>query len=159
MNVRRLAAVVGTLLSATGTTLLAQGPFRANADAHAEIAAALDSARGDRRLVLLDFGANWCLDCLVLERIFQLPDVRQYLDAHYHVVDIDVGQFDRNLDISQRYGNPIEGGVPAVVVLAPDGHSVADTRNGLLESARSATGKQVLGYLQRWVSVSEGHPK
>ncbi|WUH98991.1 thioredoxin family protein [Spirillospora sp. NBC_00431] len=59
------------------------------ADAKAEIKAALAKAKRDRRPVLLDFGARWCPDCVLLEHTFRRDAVRPLLDA-YHVVSIDV---------------------------------------------------------------------
>jgi len=41
------------------------------------------------------------------------PDGTSFLDDHFHVVNVDVGNWDRNLDVSQRYGSPIDGGIPA----------------------------------------------
>lgn len=131
-----------------------QGPYDSLADAHRAVASALDSARADHKLVLLDFGGNWCLDCLVLQRFFEEPGVESYLLEHYHLVDIDVGNFDRNRDISLQYDDPITGGVPAVVVLRPDGSVVATTKDGALESARNDTVKDILRYLRLWVSMS-----
>lgn len=40
-------------------------------DAKADIAAALAEAGRDGRPVLLDFGADWCPDCVVLGRTFR----------------------------------------------------------------------------------------
>jgi protein disulfide-isomerase len=135
-----------------GSESAAEGPYDAAADAHEAIAAALRESRDDHKLVLLDFGANWCLDCLVLDRLFRDSTVAGYLGAHFRVVHVDVGRFDRNLDVSGAYGSPIEGGVPAVVVLSPGGDVVASTKDGALESARSATPAQILRFLQSWVA-------
>lgn len=132
----------------------AKGPYDSTANARADIAAALQASQRDHKLVLVDFGANWCLDCLVLEQLFQDSTVAAYLSAHFQVVRVDVGRFDRNVDVNQAYGNPIEGGVPAVVVLSPAGDVVATTKDGSLESARSTTAQKVLRYLQSWVSAA-----
>ena len=132
----------------------AETPYDSTANAREDIAAALRAARADHKLVLLDFGANWCLDCLVLDRLFQDSTVAPYLRANFDVVRVDVGRFDRNLDVSKSYGSPIEGGVPAVVVLSPAGDVVATTKDGSLESARSATAPQILQVLRSWVTAA-----
>lgn len=128
-----------------------EGPFDATADAHADIEHALNESRADRKLVLLDFGANWCLDCQVLEKLMEDSAVAAFLSTNFRVVHVDVGEFDRNLDISKAYGSPIDKGVPAVVVLSPSGDTVASTKDGSLESARSVTAQEILAYLQSWV--------
>jgi thiol-disulfide isomerase/thioredoxin len=103
-------------------------------------------------LVLLDFGANWCADCLVLATLFEDPSVKPYLDENFYVVHIDVGYWDKNLDTSQLYGNPIEKGIPAVVILDGDGNTLATTKDGALVNARTATASEILGYLKGWVA-------
>ncbi len=132
----------------------AQHLYDPGANARAVIDSALAGARGDHKLVLLDLGADWCLDCVVLDRLFQDPAVAAYLAAHYRVVRIDVGRFDRNLDIDTQYGHPIEGGVPAAVVLTPQGKAIVATRNGALESARNMSAAEVLRLLQQWVALA-----
>jgi thiol:disulfide interchange protein len=126
------------------------GPYNEQADPKKDIAGALALAKADKKNVLLDFGANWCPDCLVLSTLFDDSLVKGFREANFHVVQIDVGRFDKNLDISTQYGNPIGKGIPAVVVLAPDGHMIDSTADGALESARKATPADILGYLRKW---------
>lgn len=145
------AAVVAALALAAGP-VRAQQLYSATANPRADIAAALAQARTDHKLVLLDFGADWCLDCVILDRLFQHPAVQPYLAEHFHVVRVYIGQFDTNLDVARKYGNVIEGGVPAAVVLAPGGMIVANTRNGSLESARRMTPQQLRQMLEQWVA-------
>lgn len=139
--------------------LAAPGPARAQrlydpaADASGQIRAALAAARADGKLVLLDFGADWCLDCHVLDRLFEDPAVAPYLAAHYHVVRVDVGKFDRNLDIVERYDSPIKGGVPAAVVLTGAGKVLVSTSDGALESARNMTASEIRRLLERWAHL------
>jgi hypothetical protein len=41
------------------------------------------------------------------------------IDARFVVVKIDVGNFDKNLDVVKHYGYPTGKGIPAAVVLSP----------------------------------------
>ncbi len=152
-------ALTTLLTIATGAyaPVRAQGPYDNHADAHKDIQAALAQAQADGKLVLLDFGANWCLDCIVLSHLYEDQTVRPFLDDNFHVVNIDVGNWDRNLDVSQRYGSPIDGGIPALVILAGSGEVVASTKNGALADARTATAREVLDYLKRWVALKPTH--
>lgn len=132
----------------------AEGPYDADANAAEDIAEALRASQSDGKLVLLGFGANWCLDCHVLDRLFQDSTVAPFLEANFRVVRIDVGEFDRNLDISSAYDDPIRGGVPAAVVLSPSGDVVATTKGGVIESARNMTPDELLQLLQSWVAAA-----
>lgn len=133
-------------------TFPVSGPYNEKAVPQDDIDAALTSAQQDGKLVLLDFGANWCTDCLVLTQLFEDPAVQPYLDENFHVVQIDVGYWDKNLDVVQKYGYPIEKGVPAIVILSANGETIASTKDGALANARTATTDEILGYLKAWVA-------
>ncbi|HET9223183.1 MAG TPA: thioredoxin family protein, partial [Roseiflexaceae bacterium] len=128
----------------------AQLIYDPRADADAAIAQALTQAEADHKRVLLDFGADWCPDCQVLSQLFDDPQVKPFLDEHYHVVRIDVGQWDNNLDIAERYGDPIAKGIPAVVVLDANGQTLSSTAGGELANARTATADEILALLKQW---------
>ena len=121
------------------------------ADARADIDAALALAKADGKRVLLDFGADWCPDCHVLAAYLNGTAGKALVEPNFHVVSIDVGYWDHNLDVAGTYGNPIKTGIPAVVVLKPDGTFVGSSADGSLASASGMTEQQVLGYLARWV--------
>lgn len=125
--------------------------YDVDADAKQDIAHALAIAKAEQKLVLIDFGADWCPDCVVLSRIFESKEVKPYLDEHYVVVRVNVGQWDANLDVSSQYGDPIKKGIPAVVVLSPEGRQLATTGDGSLANARSATRQEILNVLTQWV--------
>jgi thioredoxin 1 len=134
------------------TTISPSSPYDETAVPQKDIETALINAERDEKLVLLDFGANWCPDCVVLSTLFEDPFVRPYLQENFYVVKIDVGEWDKNLDISQQYGNPIDNGIPAVVVLSANGDIIATTKDGALANARTATAQEILGYLKTWVA-------
>jgi thioredoxin len=121
----RMLGILLTLAAAVVPPASAQRFFDTTANAAKDVVAALEKARADKRLVLLDFGADWCPDCRALEKLFGDTLVAGFLAEKFHVVRIDVGRWNRNLEISKAYGSPIDSGIPAVVVLAPDGKIVA----------------------------------
>ena len=139
-------AVVSRVPAATAPPL-----YDKTADARADIDAALALAKADGKRVLLDFGADWCPDCHVLAAYLNGTAGKALVEPNFHVVSIDVGYWDHNLDISGTYGNPIKNGIPAVVVLKPDGTFIGSSADGSLASASGMTEQQVLGYLARWV--------
>ncbi|HKP75489.1 MAG TPA: thioredoxin family protein [Longimicrobiaceae bacterium] len=155
----KAARTVAAFVLALG--LLAARPARAQqqyvydprANARAQIQSALTEARQDNKLVLLDFGADWCLDCVILDRLFQDAAVAPYLRDHYHLVRVEIGQFDHNLEIVRKYGMPIEGGVPAIVVLAPSGQILVNTRDGSMEGARRMNAAMIRRNLEQWAAL------
>ena len=64
-----------------------------SADVKAQIAAALQKASDGNKSVLLMFGANWCPWCHKLHELFRTDDaVRRYLDDHFLLVMVDIGE-------------------------------------------------------------------
>jgi thioredoxin-like negative regulator of GroEL len=147
------AAPTGTPGGATAGTSHVADPlpgYEPDADAEADIQAALAAARSGHREVLVDFGADWCPDCRVLHKLLEDPQVRPVLDRGYRVVAVDVGEFDRNLDVAGRYVNLKTSGIPALVVLAPDGSVRVATSDGSFANARDMSAAQVRQFLVRW---------
>jgi thiol:disulfide interchange protein len=121
-------------------------------DAPAAVDAALAKAKVDGRHVLLDFGADWCPDCHVLDAYFADPRAKAILDKSYHVVRIDVGYFDKNLETATKYGNVIGVGIPSVVVLDPEGTKLVDTAAGELADSSRYTADDIVTFLSTWAA-------
>jgi thioredoxin 1 len=128
-------------------------PYDEQADAQADVQQALKAAHHNHRNVLLVFGANWCGDCRALDQALHGTS-RQLIAGHFNVVKIDVGNFDKNLALAQRYGNPIEQGIPAVVVLSPADHILYSTKRGELANARRMGDQGIFDFLAQKVSGS-----
>ena len=111
-------------------------PFDENADAKADLERALAAAKASGTPVLVIFGANWCPDCRALDKALSTGKNAELVCREFKVVKVDVGQFDRNLDLAARYGNPVRKGIPAAVVLSPQGELLYATRLGELADAR-----------------------
>jgi len=101
-------------------------PYDSQIDAHRQIDAALARARASGKVLLIDFGANWCADCRVLAGVLALPEVRAYLARKYELVQVDIGQFDRNMDIVTRFRRAELEAVPAMFIV--------DARTGKLRN-------------------------
>jgi thioredoxin 1 len=119
-------------------------------NAHTEIAQALKLAAQQRKRVLVVFGANWCYDCHVLDLAFHRPDVAAVLGPNFEVVHVDVGEYDKNLDIMQQFQVPKDRGIPAIAVLGSDGKLLHSQKGGEFEKARSLSPEDVLAFLNQW---------
>jgi protein disulfide-isomerase len=125
-------ALAGALAGAA-----ADGPYNERADAKAEIRAALEASRTAKKPVLVVFGANWCGDCKMLDTAMKTGRSAPLIEREFRVVKVDVGKFDRNVDVAEAYGVPLKKGIPAVVILSPEGKALYATRAGELADARS----------------------
>ena len=111
-------------------------PYDETADAKADLKRTLGEAKASQMPVLVIFGANWCPDCRALDKALQTGKNAELVKREFKVVKIDVGRFDKNLDVAEAYGNPIKKGIPAAVVLSPDNEVLYATRLGELADAR-----------------------
>jgi len=122
-------------------------------DAQAEINAALAAAERDHKRVILVFGANWCYDCHVLDQTFRSKQIAPLVNANYHVVHINIGDEDKNLDLAKKYEVPLDKGVPSLAVLEPDGTLVYSQQHGEFESSIRIGPEDVVEFLKKWKPV------
>jgi len=120
--------------------------------AQADTEAGLKEAAKTNRRVLVDFGGNWCTDCIVLDRYFHAPENAALLDKHYVLVHVNVGDkgITDNFAIAERYGIPLKKGVPALAVLEPDGRVVFAQKQGEFEAMRKMDSTSVGEFLRKW---------
>jgi thioredoxin 1 len=118
--------------------------------AKADIAAALKTAAATHRRVLLDFGGNWCGDCKVLDIYMHDDRNRHLVESNFVVVHVNVGHFEANADIAQKYGVPLKRGVPAMAVLSESGKLLYSQKNGEFEDMRSMESSSLTSFLIQW---------
>jgi thioredoxin 1 len=119
-------------------------------EAPAEISSALAAAAKDHKRVLLVFGGNWCYDCHVLDATFRSKSFAPLVNANYHVLHINVGNYDANLDLAKKYEIPLEKGVPSLAILDPDGKLVVSQKKGEFESTVRIGPDDVVDFLKKW---------
>jgi thioredoxin 1 len=119
-------------------------------EAQAEISTALAAAAKDHKRVLLVFGGNWCYDCHVLDATFRSKSFAPIVNANYHVLHINVGNYDANLDLADKYQIPLKKGVPSLAILDPDGTLVVSQKQGEFESTVRIGPEDVLDFLKKW---------
>ena len=148
--VRRVA--FAAVLALAGISAVAQSRiiYSATADAHNDIAQAIKTATTAHKHIILDFGGNWCGDCQVLDiYIHQQPNL-SLLDDNYVLVHVDVGHYDKNLDLAAKYDIPLKRGVPALAVLDQHGRILYSQKNGEFESMRRMDPASVTEFLNQW---------
>jgi protein disulfide-isomerase len=136
------------LILVAGIAMAATLPYDADANAKTDVQHTLVAAQADHRLVLVIFGANWCEDCRALDRALHTGKNAELIAREFDVVKVDVGHFDRNLDVSATYGNPIRNGIPAAVILSPDSKVLYATRAGELADARRMSDSGVYDFFK-----------
>jgi thiol:disulfide interchange protein len=159
MALKTIKFVVFALLLALGTTTANSSGreiYPDPAQAKADLAAALKTAAATHKRVLLDFGGNWCGDCQVLDIYFHNPENLPILESNFVLVHVNIGHYDANLDIAEKYEIPLKKGVPALAVLSDHGKLLYSQRTGEFESMRRMESSSVTSFLVQWKPVKPG---
>jgi thiol-disulfide isomerase/thioredoxin len=130
-------------------------PYDEQAGADAQVARAKARAKAAGKLLLIDLGGNWCGDCRVLAATMARPELKAFVDKHYATVFVDVGRFEKNLQIPAHYGitSRLEG-VPALLIVDPKTDSLLDAgRVSALQDARNMSPQALADWLAQWPDV------
>ncbi len=153
---RLIALVTLVLSSAVVLRPAARDIYPDPAQAKGEIAAALKAAAQTHRRILLDFGGNWCGDCQVLDIYFHNAQNKPILDSNFVLVHVNVGEYDANLDLAEKYEIPLKRGVPAIAVLSETGKLLYSQKSGEFESMRRLDATAVTRFLVQWKPAKQG---
>lgn len=105
------------------------------ADAKADVDAALARAKRENKRVLIQWGANWCVWCRALHEIAgKDAGLRKKLLYEYEVVRVDVGRFDKHMELARSLGADFKS-IPYLTVLAADGQPLAQSNTEPFEIA------------------------
>ncbi len=124
-------------------------PYDTTADAHAQVDAAFAAARSNGRDVLIDFGANWCPDCRMLNGVMQMPTVKAWRDSRFETVMVNVDRFNVNMDVAARYGVTVKQ-IPTVLVLTPQGKLLDPDGTLALGNARAMSPQASVDQIAAW---------
>lgn len=126
-------------------------PFNETANANAEVDAAFARARKSGKEVMIDLGGNWCADCRIMSGLMELPELHAFLAAHYETATVDVGRFNKNLQIPARFGITTKlDGVPAFLIATPDGKLLNTGHVSAIEDARHMSPQALADWLAQW---------
>jgi len=145
MNVLHALSSVFLVVAA----IAAESPYSETADAKLEIKQALTRAAEAKTPVIVVFGANWCGDCKVLDSAMKKGANAPLLSRDYKIVKVNVGRFDRNLDLATSYGVPLEKGIPAVVIISTNNEVLYATRDGELANAQKMGENGIYEFFKR----------
>jgi thiol:disulfide interchange protein len=124
--------------------------YSAEADPKEDIATALKRAKLENKRVILDFGGDWCGDCQVLDiYLHQSPNV-ELLNKNFLLVHVDIGHFDKNLHIPEKYNIPLKKGVPALAVLDAHGKLLYSQQAAEFGDMRYMYPNSVTDFLNKW---------
>ena len=110
----------------------------------------LSISKGKQPVVI--FGGNWCPDCRILEGTLAMPTIKKFLQQHYQVMHIDIGRYDRNMDLMDHLKIESKKGVPRVVILDLEKNIMNSSTSSEWTTARDRKQQEIYNYFQRFLS-------
>jgi thioredoxin 1 len=136
-----LTVVAGVCLLIAGLVALWFRP-------HDEVSQGFTRARGQGKFLMVEFGADWCPDCRLLSQELHKAPVRDYLSQNFVLVHVDVGEFDRNMNVAKSLGVNVGQGIPTAVFFTPEGRRIGATDHGELARASRDGSQDLLTFLK-----------
>jgi thiol-disulfide isomerase/thioredoxin len=107
-------------------------------------------SRGKQPVII--FGGNWCPDCRILEGTLAMPTIKKFLQQHYQVMHIDIGRYDRNMELMDHLNIESKKGVPRVVILDLEKNIVNSSTSSEWTTARDRKQQEIYNYFQKFLS-------
>ncbi|MFC1748775.1 thioredoxin family protein [Pseudomonadota bacterium] len=89
-------------------------------DPKMELATALAEARNTDKKVLVIFGSEWCSDCRTFDKQLRSSSVSTVINSEFVVIKADIGNWDKNMDFAEWFGNPASQGIPSIAIIDPN---------------------------------------
>ena len=102
-------------------------PAKDGPTAAAVLEAGLAKAKAENKAAFVEFGAEWCGWCKVLDAYHARPAVAEVLNKHLVFVKVDIDEHAGGKELYSKYAPSPNGGVPMWVILGADGKVLADS--------------------------------
>mgnify|MGYP001372115585 FL=1 len=109
------------------------------------------SINNDKQPVVI-FGGNWCPDCRILAGTLAMPTIKKFLQQYYRIIHIDIGRYDRNMELMNHLNIEPKKGVPRVVILDFKKNIVNSSTSSEWTTARDRKEQEIYDYFQKFVS-------
>jgi len=131
-------------------------PYDEFSDPKAELVSALTNARDTDKKVLVIFGSNWCPDCRTFDQQLQNEPLKSLIHKEFIVIKADIGNWDRNMDFADRFGNPVKEGIPSIAIV----DSGRERYYAIRGSELAHTRHQSINRLSDWFTLlADGAPE
>lgn len=103
--------------------------FLPSADVMADLSAVTETARENKKLVLVIMGANWCHDSRALASRTTREPLKTVINEHYETVFVDVGYLDRGKEVITSLDVPVYYATPSVLIVDPVSGQLLNAQN------------------------------
>ncbi|MEO8466580.1 MAG: thioredoxin family protein [Gammaproteobacteria bacterium] len=125
-------------------------PYKADVDARMAVEAGKARAAESGKMLMVTFGANWCPDCLTLQKNLRDPETHAYAERNFEMVNVDVGDSAKSARVERDLGMTVNT-IPLAMFYSADGKPICDTQRGELKPSRHYSSREILGFLREVV--------
>jgi thioredoxin-related protein len=141
-------------LSLSILSLMAQKPtiYHPEANATADIEAAIQKAKAEHKYVLLQGGGNWCKWCIEFHSVCTTDKhLDSLINENFVWYHLNYSKENKNLDILKQYDYPQRFGFPVFIILNENGERIHTQNSEYLEDGdKSYDKKKVAEFLKAW---------
>ncbi|MCO4293403.1 thioredoxin family protein [Solitalea sp. MAHUQ-68] len=125
--------------------------YNPNADAKADMKAAIAKANKEGKHVLLQIGGNWCSWCIRFNKmVTEDKQLDSALNANYVVYHLNYSKENKNEDVLATLGYPQRFGFPVFVILDGKGNRLNTQNSAYLEQDKGYSKANVLEFFKQW---------
>jgi thioredoxin-related protein len=125
--------------------------YNPDADAKADIAAAIKQASKEGKYVFLQIGGNWCTWCLKYHNFVNTDkEIKNYVDENFVVLKVNYDEKNKNEDVLTQLGFPQRFGFPVFVILNDKGERIHTQNSAYLEKDGGYDRDRVLQFYMQW---------
>ena len=111
----------------------------------------IDEAINKKLQPVIIFGGNWCPDCRILDGTLELPTIEKFLNKHYKIMHIDIGRYDKNMELMSHLKIEQKKGVPRVVIFNFEKKILNSSTSSEWTTARDRKQQEIFNYFQKYV--------
>lgn len=129
--------------------------YNPEADAKADIAAAVKKAANEHKHVFLQIGGNWCPWCVKFHKFVEDDaEIKNYVEENFVVVKVNYDPKNKNEEVLASLGFPQRFGFPVFVILNVKGERIHTQNSAYLEKESSYDRNRVLQFYKHWSPAS-----
>ncbi|RZL44480.1 MAG: thioredoxin family protein [Pedobacter sp.] len=125
--------------------------YNPQANAQADINAAVAKAKKANKHVFIQVGGNWCVWCIRFhDLVKETPALKDYLANNYETVLVNYSPENKNEAVLKKLSNPGRFGFPVFLILDGNGKLLHTQNSAYLEDGQGHSVKKITDFLKNW---------
>ena len=87
--------------------------------------------------------------CRILDGSLQVPSIKEFMSERFEIMHIDVGRYDKNMELMDYFGVAREKGVPRVIVFDKEMNILNSSSTKEWTTARERSLQDIFNYFQK----------